>query len=255
MTKPSETITSPQNQAIKAVRALELKKNRQETGLFVAEGTRALERAREARIAADSVYSVDAPGDWGQARSIRVSEAVMGRLGGQNNPTGLIGVFKQSAILADFAPGPDEVAIALEDIRDPGNLGTIIRTADAVSVRHVVLVGESCDPFSPEAVRATMGSLFGVRLNRMSTKQFGKVLSQWAGEIVATAAEAATDYRRTYARPTLLLIGSEGSGLSAALAAQANVSVRIPMSGGAESLNVATASALMLYEIKRSELS
>jgi TrmH family RNA methyltransferase len=251
---PPEIVTSAQNPTIKSVRALEHKKNRQETGLFVAEGARALERARLAGIAPDTVLAKQGPQAWGQARDLRVTEAVMARLSAQNNPVGLIGVFKQSDVLSNFTPGLGEVAIALEDIRDPGNLGTIIRTADAVSVRHVVLVGETCDPFSPEAVRATMGSIFGVKLSRMSRKQFGAVLAQWAGEIVATAAEAATDYRRTYARPTLLLMGSEGGGLSNALAAQANVSVRIPMSGGAESLNVATASALMLYEIKRSEL-
>jgi len=249
-----ELITSAQNPTIKFIRALEQKKARQETGLFVAEGRRALERARLAGITPDYVLATEGPQDWGQTRDLRVSGAVMARLSGQNNPTGLIGVFKQSAILSDFAPGPDDVAIALEDIRDPGNLGTILRTADAVSVRHVALVGESCDPFSPEAVRASMGSLFGARLSRMSAKQFQGALAEWRGEIVATAAQAATDYRRTYARPTLLLMGSEGSGLSDTLAAQANVSVRIPMSGGAESLNVATASALMLYEVKRAEL-
>jgi TrmH family RNA methyltransferase len=122
-------------------------------------------------------------------------------------------------------------------------------------VRKVVLVGETCDPFSPEAVRANMGSLFGVKLSRMSVKQFQAILAEWPGEIVATAADARTDYRRTYVRPTLLLMGSEGSGLSHTLASHANVSVRIPMSGGAESLNVATASALMLYEIRRPELA
>ena len=194
-------------------------------------------------------------GGWGEARRFQVSEAIMARLSQQNNPAGLIGVFKQSAILADFGPGQGDVAIALEDIRDPGNLGTIIRTADAVSVRHVVLIGDTCDPFSPEAVRATMGALFGVKLSRMNAKQFHALLAEWPGDIVATAADAATDYRRSYGRPTLLLMGSEGSGLSPAVAAQANVSVRIPMSGGAESLNVATASALMLYEIKRAELA
>lgn len=250
-----EIITSAQNPTIKSIRALDQKKARQETGLFVAEGVRALERARLAGITPDYVLAVDGPQDWGQARDLRVSEAVMARLSTQNNPTGLIGVFKQSAVLCDFAPGAQEVAIALEDIRDPGNLGTILRTADAVSVRHVALVGETCDPFSPEAVRASMGSLFGVRLSRMSAKQFHSALAEWPGEIVATAAQATTDYRRAYARPTLLLMGSEGSGLSEMLAAQANVSVRIPMSGAAESLNVATASALMLYEIKRAELS
>ena len=122
-------------------------------------------------------------------------------------------------------PGPRDIALALEEIRDPGNLGTIIRTADAVGVRHVVLIGETCDPFSPETVRATMGSLFGMAITRMSTTKFSAALDEWGGEIVATVAGATTDYRRLYQRPTLLLVGSEGSGLSAGLVAKANVSV------------------------------
>jgi TrmH family RNA methyltransferase len=251
----TELITSAQNPTIKFIRALEQKKHRQETGLFVAEGPRALERARLAGITPDYVLATKGPQDWGQARDLIVSEAVMARLSAQHNPSGLIGVFKQSALLCDFTPGADDIALALEDIRDPGNLGTIMRTADAVSVRHIALVGESCDPFSPEAVRASMGSLFGVRLSRMTVTEFSSVLAEWPGEIVATAARAAADFRRTYGRPTLLLMGSEGSGLSEALAARANVSVRIPMSGDAESLNVATATALLLYEIRRPELS
>jgi TrmH family RNA methyltransferase len=249
-----ELITSAQNPTIKFIRALEHKKHRQETGLFVAEGAHALERARLAGITPDYVLAIRGPQDWGQVHDIRVSEAVMARLSAQNNPSRLIGVFKQSAILSEFTCGADEIAVALEDIRDPGNLGTILRTADAVSVRHVALIGESCDAFSPEAVRASVGSMFGVKLSRMTATQFDSVLQEWPGEIVATAAQAAADYRRTYARPTLLMMGSEGSGLSRALAARANVSVRIPMSGGAESLKVATATALMLYEIRRPEL-
>jgi TrmH family RNA methyltransferase len=248
-----EIITSAQNPTIKSIRALEQKKHRQETGLFVAEGLRMLERARAAGIAPDLVVAISGPQDWGQARDIRVSEAVMARLSVQNNPSGLIGVFRQSDFLSPFDQKAD-VAIALEDIRDPGNLGTIIRTADALAIRHVVLVGECCDPFSPEAVRATMGSLSGVTLTRLATAKFTAALDEWPGEIVATAADARGDFRRPYQRPTLLLMGSEGAGLSADLAAKANVSVRIPMLGQAESLNVATASALLLYEIKRPEL-
>ncbi|MGE0009161.1 MAG: TrmH family RNA methyltransferase [Parvibaculaceae bacterium] len=250
-----EIVTSAQNPTIKFIRALQQKKHRQETGLFVAEGMRLLERARLAGIRPEYVLSVAGRRDWGQARDVRISEAVMARLSRQSNPAGVVGVFRQSDLLAGLAPGPGEVAIALEDIRDPGNLGTIIRTADAVSVRHVALIGETCDPFSPEAVRATMGSLFGVRLTRMGAGELQAALAGWPGEIVATAAGAPADYRRSYARPTLLLMGGEAGGLSPALAARATVSVRIPMPGGAESLNVATAGALMLYEIKRSELT
>lgn len=248
-----EIITSAQNPTIKSIRALDQKKHRQETGQFVAEGARALERARAAGIRPDMVVSISGPQDWGQARDIRVPEAVMARLSAQNNPSGLIGVFKQSSLLSPFNNDAD-IALVLEDIRDPGNLGTIIRTADALAIRHVILVGESCDPFSPETVRASMGSLFGVSLTRLPMPKFQAALDEWPGEIVATAADAQTDFRRSYQRPTLLLMGSEGSGLSPGLAAKANVSVRIPMPGQAKSLNVATASALLLYEIRRPEL-
>jgi TrmH family RNA methyltransferase len=250
-----EIITSAQNPTIKFVRGLELKKNRQQAGLFVAEGLRALERARLAGISPEYLLSVADQPDWRQARHVRVSEAVMARLSQQNNPTGVIGVFRQSAILSGFAPAANDVAIVLEDIRDPGNLGTIIRTADAVAVRHVVLAGETCDPFAPDAVRATMGSIFGVALTRLAQSKVSALLDEWPGDIVATAADAPADFRRSYRRPTLLLMGSEGSGLSPALAAKANVAVRIPMAGATESLNVGTASALMLYEIKRPELA
>jgi len=249
-----EIITSAQNPTIKFIRALDQKKHRQETGLFAVEGTRALERARLAGIAPDYVVSIAGRQDWEQARNIRVSEAVMARLSAQSNASGVIGVFKQLAILSNFAPGPSDVAIALEDIRDPGNLGTIIRTADALTVRHIVLLGDSCDPFSPDAVRATMGSIFGVTLTRLPTAKFMGLIDEWPGEVVATATNGEADFRRLYQRPTLLLMGSEGSGLSRTLANKANVSVRIPMPGAAESLNVATASALMLYEIKRPDL-
>ena len=249
-----EIITSAQNPTIKFIRARDQKKQRQETGLFVAEGARALERARLAGIAPDYVVSIAGGQDWGQARNVRVSEAVMARLSAQSNASAVIGVFKQLAIMSSFAPGARDVAIALDDIRDPGNLGTIIRTADALAVRHIVLLGDSCDPFSPDAVRATMGSIFGVTLTRLPTGKFMSLIDEWPGEVVATAANGEADFRRTYQRPTLLLMGSEGSGLSRALASKANVSVRIPMPGTAESLNVATASALMLYEIKRPEL-
>lgn len=248
-----EIISSAQNPTIKSIRALEQKKHRQETGLFVAEGLRAVERAHAAGIRPDMIVSVSGPQDWGQARDIRVPEAVMARLSAQNNPSGLIGVFKQSALLSAFNNDAD-IVLALEDIRDPGNLGTIIRTADALAIRHIVLVGESCDPFSPETVRASMGSLFGVTLTRLATAKFHAALDEWRGEIVATAADAQADFRRLYQRPTLLLMGSEGSGLTPGLAAKANVAVRIPMPGQAESLNVATASALLLYEIRRPEL-
>jgi TrmH family RNA methyltransferase len=151
-------------------------------------------------------------------------------------------------------PEKNAVWIALEDIRDPGNLGTIIRTADAVGASGVILVGQSCDPFSRECVRATMGSLFSVPLVRMDPKAFAALASKWPGDLIGTRMKAERDFRSTYRLPALIVMGSEGSGLSPEIASLCTAEVRIPMAGNAESLNVAIAAALMLYEVRRPAL-
>jgi TrmH family RNA methyltransferase len=147
-------------------------------------------------------------------------------------------------------PGKDGLWLALEDIRDPGNLGTIIRTADAAGASGIILVGDCCDAYAPECVRATTGSIFAMPLVKMPTPQFVEFLSGWAGESVGTNMTAKASYRREYQRPTLLVMGSESRGLSQPVAAACKTLVSIPMREGVESLNVATAAALMLFEAK-----
>jgi TrmH family RNA methyltransferase len=141
--------------------------------------------------------------------------------------------------------------VALEDMRDPGNLGTIIRTADAAGASGVILAGQSCDPYSPDCVRATMGSIFAMPLVRLDQMAFLDIVKAWPGESVGTQMKAATSYRRAYAAPTLLVMGSEGKGLSEEAANACSTLVRIPMKGGAESLNVAIATGIMLFEAQK----
>jgi TrmH family RNA methyltransferase len=238
-------VTSPQNATIKLIRSLSEKKFRQETGLFVAEGWEMLDRARKAGWVPEHLVSTESVSAWGETRPILVTEKVMERLSGQNNPQSALATFKQR-YLSDIAP--KGVWVALEDMRDPGNLGTIIRTADAVAASGVILVGQSCDPYSGDCVRATTGSIFGVPLVRMETAAFIAFCKTWPGDVVGTHLKGNEDYRRTYKSPTLLVMGSERWGLSEELAAACSSLVRIPMPGGAESLNVASATALMLYE-------
>ena len=242
------TITSLQNPTIKLIRSLAEKKYREETGLFVAEGVEVLGRARREGWEPVHVVSTAAMEAWGKAEQLTVSDKVMQSLGGQKNASPLLGVFRQR--FAD-AVEPKGVWIGLEAMRDPGNLGTIIRTADAVAAQGVILVGPACDPYSREAVRAAMGSLFGIALVRMTGPQFIALCKGWPGEVVGTHLQGTEDYRRAYRAPTLLVMGSEGSGLSTETAAACSTLVRIPMQGGAESLNVAVAAGLMLYEIQR----
>ncbi|MDP1699747.1 MAG: RNA methyltransferase [Aestuariivirga sp.] len=238
-------VLSPQNPTIKLIRSLSEKKFRQETGLFVAEGWEMLERARKAGWVPQHLVSTEPISPWGETRPILVTEKVMEGLSGQNNPHSVIATFGQRYV---GEVTPSGVWVALEDMRDPGNLGTIIRTADAVAASGVILVGQSCDPYSGDCVRATTGSIFGVPLVRMETAAFIGLCKLWSGDVVGTHLKGTEDFRRNYKSPTLLVMGSERRGLSEELAAACKTLVRIPMPGGAESLNVATATALMLYE-------
>ncbi|MFL5259136.1 MAG: TrmH family RNA methyltransferase [Hyphomicrobiales bacterium] len=249
-------IASLQNPTIKLVRSLREKKHRAETGLFVAEGSKVLARAREGGWKPEYVFvreGVDC--EAASPPAMTITEKVMTSLSVQGNPPDAIGVFRQRVATEAPAFSAQDLWVALDAIRDPGNLGTILRTAEAAGASGVILLGASCDPFSPECVRASTGSIFAVPLVRLTEDGFARAAEGWTGEVVATSMTGAHDFRRTYRPPVLLLMGSEGRGLSPALAAFASTSVRIPMASGTESLNVAIATALMLYEIRRTRLT
>lgn len=239
-------VTSLQNPTIKLIRSLSEKKFRQESGLFLAEGRDMLDRARKEGWVPEHLLSTEPISSWGETQPNLVSEKIMEGLSGQNNPHSALATFKQRYVTEVTRQG---VWVALEDMRDPGNLGTIIRTADAVAASGVILVGQSCDPFSRDCVRATTGSIFGVPLVRMEAGDFIALCKSWQGDVVGAHLKATEDFRRSYEAATLLAMGSEKSGLSEELAAACKTLVRIPMPGAAESLNVATATALMLYEV------
>jgi len=241
-------VTSAQNPTIKLIRSLEDKKHRQEHGLFVAEGRQVLDRARQEGWEPVYLLTTGHAEPWGKAAPIQLDERVMGQVSAQKNPPDQIGVFRQRWT---EAVKPDGLWVALEDMRDPGNLGTIIRTADAAGAAGVILTGQSCDPWSGDCVRATMGSIFGMPLVKLEQKAFLSLLKEWPGESVGTHLKATESYRRSYGAPTLLVMGSEGRGLSDEASAACSRLVRIPMKGGAESLNVAIATGLMLFEAQK----
>ena len=241
-------VTSAQNPTIKLIRSLTDKKHRQEHGLFVAEGRQVLERARQEGWEPVYLLTTGPAEAWGKAALIQLDERVMGQVSAQKNPPEQIGVFRQRWT---ETVKPEGLWVALEDMRDPGNLGTIIRTADAAGAAGVILAGQSCDPWGADCVRATMGSIFGVKLVRLGQPEFLALLRQWPGESVGTHLKATESYRRPYRAPSLLVMGSEGRGLTEEAAAACSTLVRIPMQGGAESLNVAIATGLMLFEAQK----
>jgi TrmH family RNA methyltransferase len=261
-------ITSLANPAIKDIRALALSKNRKATGRFVAEGMKlaadAIDAGWRVRVLVHAAAVAGQPIVQRLATAthasggdvLSVNEAVLAKITRRDNPQTVIGVFDQRlAPVEAIRPKADGVWIALEAVRDPGNLGTIIRTADAVGAEGVILVGETVDPFSLEAVRATMGSIFHVGLSRASRAEFEALRRRWTGSVVGTHLAATTDYRRAaYREPVLLVMGNEQAGLSEATAALCDTLVKIPQAGRADSLNLAVATAVMLFEIRRDRL-
>lgn len=252
-----EVISSTKNDTVKLIRSLALKKHRTETGLFVAEGREMLARAKATGWKPHTMLLRDGSdtkdlATWGRCHF--ATNSVMKAVSGQENAADCIALFQQRWLEALPLVQKDALWLALENIRDPGNLGTIIRTADAASAAGIILIGPSCDPYSPDCVRATTGSIFAIPLLKQTEAEFATLLKNWPGESVGTAADATQSFRKGYRSPTLLLMGSEREGLSPALSGLCKSLVRIPMSGGTESLNVAVATGLMLYEIRKGAL-
>lgn len=258
-------VTSLQNERVKFIRSLEMRKVRKETGLFVAEGAAILITARDngfvprtliyqAGTAESGVYrGLVAWALKAGAEVLEVSDAVLTKLASKDNPQTMLATFEQrwgeQPVTREGVPG--DTWLALEEIRDPGNLGTILRTVDAVGAKGVILVGASCDPYSGEAIRATMGSVFAVPLVRMDRPAFLNLVAAWKGDVIGTHLDGRDDFRAvTYKAPTLIVMGSEGPGLSAELASSCTRLVKIPMAGRLDSLNLAVATALMLYQVR-----
>ncbi|HET7717487.1 MAG TPA: RNA methyltransferase [Bauldia sp.] len=264
-------ITSLANPIVKEIRGLALAKNRRASRLFVAEGLKLVADALDgtwrlrhlvhaARVANEGlVERISTISVARGANVISVSEPVLEKIARRENPQTVIGVFEQKLTrIGDIRPGPGDVYVALEAVRDPGNLGTIIRTVDAVGGKGVILVGDTVDPFSVEAVRATMGSIFHVPLTRATHAEFDALRARWPnpGAVVGTHLAATIDYRKAdYRLPVLLVMGGEQAGLTPALAAACGTLVRIPMAGRADSLNLAVATGVMLYEAMRGRLA
>ena len=259
----TRAITSLANPTVKAVRALHMRKAREESGLFLAEGlkivTEAVELARPPRTLLYAAEAEPHPllrrareaalGAGGEA--IEVSPQILAKVSRRDNPQTVLGVFEQRYVAVDaLAPSAAPCWVALQQVRDPGNLGTIIRTADAAGCGGVILVGDCCDPYSVEAVRATMGSIFAVSLARAGETEFIAWRRSWPGSVAGTLLTATTDFRTArYQKPTLILMGAEQSGLTPALAATCDVTVKIPMRGRADSLNLAVATGVMIYQL------
>ncbi|WP_033919828.1 TrmH family RNA methyltransferase [Sphingomonas sp. 37zxx] len=256
-------ITAFSNPLVKRIRGLRDKRHRREEGLFLAEGLRILTEAREAGILPQFVfYAVDSArhplitalvdateANGGEA--IETDADILSKLSGKDNPGSVVGVYAELLTPLDQLDRTSAgLWLVAERLRDPGNLGTILRTADAVGAGGLILIDDCVDPFSVEAVRASMGALFTVPIARATWAAFLPWLRGGPGQLVALSLDTDVDYQTPrYEAPTFLLTGNEAQGLPPAYAAECDVRVKMPMLGKADSLNAAVATAVMAYEV------
>ena len=263
-------VTSLANPLIKDIKALALKKFRDQQHAFMAEGLKlvidALDLGWQVRtLVFATAGRGNAAVEKAAARTVaaggtvlEVSEKVLSAITRRDNPQMVVGVFSQRfAALKDIRPKPGDVWVALDRVRDPGNLGTVLRTVDAVGAKGVILVGDTTDPFAVETVRATMGSVFAVPVAKATQGEFLAWRKGFSGLVAGTHLKGAVDYRSVdfSGRPVLLLMGNEQQGLPDELAASCDRLLRIPQAGRADSLNLAVATGVMLYEIRRDALT
>ncbi len=258
-----QTITSFANPQIKMLRSLHEKKHRAEEGLFLAEGMRVVLEAVEAGH--KPAYLIYGPsvrdhavtrklvraGMEADARIIETTEEILAKLARKDNPQLVIAAFKifETGIERLNARTAD-IWLAAQSLKDPGNLGTLLRTADAVGAGGLILIDQSCDPFSTEAVRASMGGLFSVALAHCAWPDFLGWANKARADIVGASLDTTQDYQAVrYAKPTIVLVGNEQTGLPENYEKHCTQLVKIPMLGKADSLNVAVSAAVLAYEV------
>ena len=257
------SITAFSNPLVKRVQGLRDKRHRREDGLFLAEGLRILTEARETGripqylffagpsaahpLVRTLIHAVEQAG----GEAIETTPNILSKLSGKDNPQAVVGVFPQfETTLQSLDRTASPIWLVAERLRDPGNLGTILRTGDAVGAGGLILIGDCVDPFSVEAVRASMGALFTVPVVHSDWDAFLAWLRSGPGQLVGLSLQTEHDYRSaTYAAPTFLLTGNEAQGLPEEYEAACDLLVKLPMLGKADSLNAAVATAVMAYEV------
>ena len=246
------------------MRALDRKKTRMETGWFLAEGARLVQQGldrgwrAEAVVAAQDAISrqhinaILETAKLSGARIVAASERVLAQISRKDNPQTVLAAFHQRDLALETLADRLGDWIALYEVRDPGNLGTILRTADCAGAAGVVLVGTCCDPYSVEAVRASMGSVFDMPFVATDFARFDGWRRDRGLPMIAASVNGRTRHDQAdYGAASVILMGNEQAGLPPEIEAACDTLALIPMRGGADSLNLAQATALMTYEAWR----
>lgn len=256
-------ITGFSNPTVKHLRSLRDKKHRKRAGQFLVEGLRLLEDARvSGRVPQMLIMAQDRPPhpllaqvEAGVAAAggeiITTTPDILSKITGKDNAQSVVGVFNEwDTSLAQLDRAAAPIWLVAQALRDPGNLGTMLRTCDAVGAGGLILIDDCADPFSAESVRASMGAVFTVGLAHAQWDEFLVWLRGGPGQLVAASLREAVPYRGAdYAAPCFIMVGNESQGLPVGYEAECDLRVTMPMRGRADSLNAAVAGAVLAYEV------
>lgn len=251
------------NPTVKFLRSLREKKHRKAAGKFLAEGLRLLTDARESghlpeilvmaegREAHPLLAALETEVVRHGGEVIETSAEILAKITGKDNPQAVCGVFAEfDTGLAALDRCAAKIWLVAQALRDPGNLGTMLRTGDAVGAGGLILIDDCADPFSAEAVRASMGAVFTQQIAQARWEEFLPWLRSGPGQLVAASLRDAVPYRGApYAAPCFILVGNESRGLPEDYEAACDLRVTMPMKGRADSLNAAVAGAVLAYEV------
>lgn len=266
-TRMAEVITSTRNPLVRELRTLHRRKERDLSGRYLVEGIRTVETALQAGAPLEKIiYIPDLLEDPRGRRLlalahgrgiplIRVSERVLDVIADTKTPSGVVAVARVERPDFRRVVGSASTLVIADRIQDPGNLGTIIRIADAAGIAGVLVTPGSVDPYNPKTVRASAGSLFHVPVVDLGEEEEGEAVALLQGRgvrvLVADAHGERVYSEVDYSPPVAVVLGNEAAGVSSLWRSVALTTVRIPIFGKAESLNVASAAAILLYEFAR----
>ncbi|MXO93578.1 RNA methyltransferase [Erythrobacter arachoides] len=256
-------ITGYSNPTVKFLKSLRDKKHRRREGRFLAEGLRLLTDARENGRVPEMLVMADkrdphplldaliAAVDVAGGEIVETTPDILSKISGKDNPQAVAGVFAEfDTTLATLDRSAAPIWLVAQALRDPGNLGTMLRTGDAIGAGGLILIDDCADPFSVEAVRASMGAVFTQGLAQATWDEFLPWLRSGAGQLVAASLREAVPYRGApYTAPCFVLVGNESRGLPDNYERASDLRVTMPMKGRADSLNAAVAAAVLGYEV------
>lgn len=256
-------ITGFSNPTVKALRQLREKKHRKRERKFLAEGLRLLTDALESghvpqvlvmadrRDAHPLIDALEKAVDANGGEVIETTPDILSKITGKDNPQAVAGVFAEfDTSLESLDRTSADIWMVAQALRDPGNLGTMLRTGDAIGAGGLILIDDCADPFSVEAVRASMGAVFTQTIAQARWDEFESWLRGGPGQLVAASLRDAQPYRGApYSAPCFVMVGNESQGLPEPYELACDLRVSMPMRGRADSLNAAIAAAVLGYEV------